>query len=76
MKAHILRGTKEEIAESLSKISGDVREVIVLVDELDAVESASVVEPDIFAEMGPYMVEGTDDVDDSREAIYTRMDGE
>jgi hypothetical protein len=30
---------------------------------------------DIFAEMRPYMV-GTHEVDDSREAIYTRMEGE
>ena len=76
MKAHILRGTKEEIAESLSKISGEVREVIVLVDDLGAMESTSAIEPDIFAEMRPYMVEGTDGLDDSREAIYTRMEGE
>ena len=32
-------------------------------------------EQDIFAEMKPFMVEG-EDVDDSREAIYTRMEGE
>lgn len=30
---------------------------------------------DIFAEMRPYMVDAQD-VDDSREAIYTRMEGE
>ena len=30
---------------------------------------------DIFAEMRPFMVD-VQDVDDSREAIYTRMDGE
>jgi len=31
---------------------------------------------DIFAEMRPFMVVDGQDIDDSREAIYTRMEGE
>jgi hypothetical protein len=33
MKAHVLKGTKQEIAESLVRIAGEVREAIVFVDE-------------------------------------------
>jgi hypothetical protein len=76
MKAHVLKGSKQEIAESLTRMSGDVREAIVFVDE---VESGA--EPwcrdteDIFAEMRPFMVD-VPDADDSREAIYSRLEGE
>ena len=31
---------------------------------------------DIFAEMQPYIATGSADVDDSREAMYTRLEGE
>jgi hypothetical protein len=78
MKAHILKGSKQEIAASLARISGEVREAIVFVDE-PGPEAPDVQTPDaedIFAEMQPYMVDGTGDVDDSREAIYTRREGE
>ena len=33
MKAHILRGSKQEIAESLIRITGDVREAIVFEED-------------------------------------------
>jgi hypothetical protein len=77
MKTHVLRGSKQEIAESLVRISGEVREAIVFVEEAAAAAPAagSPDAEDIFAEMLPFMVDGPD-VDDTREAIYTRMEGE
>jgi hypothetical protein len=73
MKAHFLRGSKQEIAESLVRISGDVREAIVFEEE--PTPAAPHDTEDIFAEMDPFMVDARD-VDDSREAVYSRMDGE
>ena len=77
MKTHVLKGSKQEIAESLVRISGEVREAIVFEEESapEPSEGAKDHIEDIFAEMGPYMVEGQD-LDDSREGIYTRMEGE
>lgn len=77
MKTLVLRGSKYEIAQSLAQINGEVREAIVFVDDTaPAVPAADTAEAeDIFAEMRPYMVD-VQDVDDSRESIYTRMEGE
>jgi hypothetical protein len=77
MKTHILRGSKQEIAESLARISGEVREAIVFEEEpaQAAPGARSPHAEDVFVEMRPYMVD-VQDVDDSREAIYTRMEGE
>jgi hypothetical protein len=74
MKTHVLRGSKQEIAESLVRISGPVREAIVFEEEPAPVATAHGAE-DIFAEMGPFMVDALE-VDDSPEAVYTRMEGE
>jgi hypothetical protein len=77
MKMHVLTGSKQEIAEGLARISGEVREAIVFVDEpAPAVPEVGTLDAkDIFAEMGPIMVD-VQDLDDSREAIYSRMEGE
>lgn len=75
MKAHVLTGSKQEIAERLTRLSGDVREVIVFVDEPAPATPAVGGVEDMFAEMEPYMVD-VPEVDDSREAIYTRLGGE
>ena len=77
MKTHVLRGSKQEIAELLIRMRGEVLEAIVFEDEAAPAEpDAAVREPeDIFAEMAPFMVD-VQNVDDSREAIYTRMEGE
>lgn len=75
MKAHVLRGSKQEIADDLVRISGEVREAIVFVEEpagAVAAETAPEAE-DLFAEMQPLMVDVLD-VDDSRESIYARME--
>ena len=70
MSARVLKGTKQEIAAALARITGEVREAIVFVDE--PAPSAPGTPPDdpgdIFAEMGPLMVD-VRDVDGSREAI-------
>ncbi len=77
MKTHVLRGSKQQIAEDLARINGEVREAIVFVDEPapPATGAATHESEDIFAEMRPFMVD-EDGVDDSRAAIYTRMEGE
>ena len=76
MKAHVLRGSKQEIADDLVRISGEVREAIVFVEEPAAVAAETAPETeDLFAEMQPFMVD-VPDVDDSRESIYSRMEGE
>lgn len=76
MKTHVLRGSKEEIAQNLIKISGEVREAIVFEEDPAATPAAGTCDSeDIFTEMRPFMVD-VEDVDDSREAIYTRMEGE
>ena len=77
MKTHVLRGSKQEIAESLVRIRGEVREAIVFVEEpTPAAPGGHTPDAeDIFAEMRPFMVDAHD-LDDSREAIYTRMEGE
>jgi hypothetical protein len=77
MKTHVLKGSKQEIAENLARISGEVREAIVFVEEPApmAPGAQTIDTQDIFAEMRPFMVD-VQDVDDSREAIYSRMEGD
>jgi hypothetical protein len=77
MKAHVLRGSKQEIAANLIRISGEVREAIVFEEEPTpaAPEARAPEATDVFAEMRPFTVD-VQDVDDSREAICTRTDGE
>jgi hypothetical protein len=75
MQAHVLRGTKQQIAENLARMPGEVREAIVFVEELAPAEVRRSGKEDIFAEMHPYMVD-VEDVDDSREGIYTLGQGE
>ena len=77
MKTHVLRGSKQEIAENLARLSGDVREAIVFVDDpVPAAPLAPTPESeDLFDEMRPFMVDAPE-MDDSREAIYSRMEGE
>ncbi|MGO9110763.1 MAG: hypothetical protein ACLP9L_16195 [Thermoguttaceae bacterium] len=72
MSVQVLRGSKQEIAEKAAGISGEVREVIVFIEE----PSRGAGSPDdIFAEMEPLTVRAGG-ADFSREAIYSRMEGE
>lgn len=77
MKTHILRGSKQEIVEGLSQIDGEVREAIVFVEDSAPTASGAGVPgaDDLFDEMRPYMIDG-DGLDDSRESIYTLLEGE
>jgi hypothetical protein len=75
MAAHVLRGTKQEIADNLVRIPGEVREAIVFEEEPATAAAPTPRADDIFAEMRPYMV-SAQDVEDSRPAIYTRLEGE
>jgi hypothetical protein len=74
MRTHVLKGSKQEIAAGLARISGDVREAIVFVDEPGPAVRTPAAE-DMFAPMRPFMVD-VQDVDDTRAAIYTRREGE
>jgi hypothetical protein len=72
MKPRVLKGTKQEIADRMAQIEGEVREAIVFID--DPAEPG-VNGHDIFAEMDELTVD-CGDADDSRPAIYERRPGE
>jgi hypothetical protein len=74
MKAEVLRGSKQQIAEGVARISGEVREAIVFIEE-PADAAAMAPGEDMFAEMEPFTVR-VGDADCSREALYSRMEGE
>jgi hypothetical protein len=74
MQAQVVRGSKQEIAETVVRISGEVREAIVFVEEpADAVAPAP--GEDIFAEMEAFTVRAGG-ADYSREALYWPLVGE
>jgi hypothetical protein len=75
MQAHVLRGTKQQIADNLARMPGEVREAIVFVEEPAQAEAQIPAGEDIFADMRPYMVD-VEDLDDTRETVYTRRNGE
>jgi hypothetical protein len=83
MTVRVITGSKQQIAEQVAGLPGEVREAIVFIDDAPAsatpgtrpIDPAATAE-DFFAEMKPYMVDMADDVDDSREAIYERPEGE
>ncbi len=77
MNARVLTGTKQEIVERMTEINGEIREAIVFVEEDGPSTTVAPDTPssDIFAEMEPYSVR-TDHIDDSRNAIYQRAEGE
>ncbi|HZZ80321.1 MAG TPA: hypothetical protein VFE62_17550 [Gemmataceae bacterium] len=74
MKTHILKGSRREIADSFARIDGEIREVIVIVDE-PSDSTPPLPGEDIFAEMEPYTADASA-ADYSRESIYSRMEGE
>jgi hypothetical protein len=74
MKAQVVKGSKQEIAETVVRIPGEVREAIVFVEEpSDQTQTTS--GEDLFAEMEPFMVH-VGSAGYAREAIYTRLEGE
>ena len=79
MTARVLTGSKAQIAQQVANIEGDVRQVIVLIDEpltanADAPVPATVEE--MFGQMDKCMAHGAGHVDDSRAGTYTRQEGE
>jgi len=74
MTTHVLTGSKREIAESVVRIVGEIREAIVFVEEpSNSIQVPSV--EDIFAEMEPFTVKAGG-ADYSRQPLYTRLEGE
>ena len=74
MKAHVLTGSRTEIAETVARLEGMIREAIVFVDE-PSDSTLGLSEEDIFAEMEPFTVKAGG-ADCSRESLYIRMEGE
>ncbi len=78
MTSRVLTGSKQEIAQKVANLEGEVREAIVFIEEpadLRPPGGTGAQDPDIFAEMEPYTVQ-VRDVDDSREALYTWQEDE
>jgi hypothetical protein len=78
MTARVLTGSKSQIAQQLTSIEGEVRQVVVLIDDVPAAPELPVpaTVEELFKEMEPYMVHGGGHVDYSREGIYSRKPGE
>ena len=74
MKARVLKGSKQEIADNVLRLPGEVREAIVFVEESSEVTEKQIAE-DIFAEMEGFSVR-VGGADYSREALYGRTEGE
>jgi hypothetical protein len=74
MKVQVLKGSKQQIAQSVAEIPGEVREAMVFVEDSPDMNSAAAGE-DIFAEMEPFTVKAGD-VDYSRDSLYSRQEGE
>jgi len=73
MSAQILRGSKQEIAESVARMSGQVHEAIVFIEEPLALTEAS--PQQLFASMEPFAAHAGG-ADYSREALYSRTEDE
>jgi hypothetical protein len=71
MTAHVLTGSKQQIAAQLARLEGQVREAIVFVDDVAGQSPAE----DMFAEMEAFTVRQAE-VDDSRASVYRRLEGE
>lgn len=77
MTARVLTGSKQEIAQQLANLTGEVREAIVFIEEPTAAEIQSPPETveELFREIDSHATNVVD-FDDSRESIYTRRVGE
>lgn len=75
MTAHVLTGSKLEIAQKVANLQGEVREAVVFIEEPATTRAESATVEDLFAEMEPHTVK-VGDVDDSRNTIYTRLERE
>lgn len=75
MEKYVLSGSKEEIAQKIAQMEGVICECVVYVQEPLTKLPPANPDEDMFAEMEPYMVQ-VGNADFSREAIYTRLEGE
>ncbi len=78
MTTRILTGSKQEIAEQLANLDGDVREAIVFIAEPQVAKNATSTpasDDDFFTELDA-LAANIDQFNDSREAIYTRLESE
>lgn len=79
MTTRVLTGSKQQIAQQVANLQGDIREAIIFIEEPHGVPAQQPIPAtveELFKEMEPYMAHSDGNVDDSREAIYTRMEGE
>ena len=74
MKAQVLTGSKNEIAQTVVSINGKIHEVIVFVEEASD-RSSEEPQEDIFAEMDAFSVKAGG-ADYSRQSLYTPLVGE
>ena len=74
MKTQFLTGSKQQIAESVARMSGEVLEAIVFFDDpADRPENLSAT--DVFDEMEPFTVK-VGGADYSRDTLYNRLEDE
>jgi hypothetical protein len=73
MKVQVLKGSKQQIAQSVAEIPGQVREVVVFVEDHSDTDASEAGE-DIFAELEPFTVKAGD-VDYSRDSLYSKQEG-
>jgi hypothetical protein len=84
MTVRVLTGSKQQIAQQVSQLPGDVREAIVFIDEApssmamgNGPAATGKSAGELFDEMRPYMADaGGNVVDDSRAAAYERQERE
>lgn len=77
MNTRVFTGSKEEIAQQVASLEGEVREVIVFIEEPAgaATQDVPVTVGELFKEMEPYTV-NVGDVDYSRAGSCARKPGE
>lgn len=73
MGIQVLKGSKQEIAEGVARIPGEVREAIVFIEEPSDIPEDSAQK--LFASMEPF-TSHAGGADYSREALYSRVDDE
>jgi hypothetical protein len=71
MTVQVLKGSKQEIVERVTRLSGEIREAIVFIEE----PSGTIPNEDIFTEMDTFTVR-VGNADYSRESLYSRVEGE
>lgn len=77
MTVRVLTGSKQQIAQQVASLDGEVRQAIVFLDESTSAPAQSAPETveELFKEMEPYTVK-VGEFDDSREAMYQQLEGE